>query len=103
MASSISHPRDFEHPSRMYHRVRDVRNYEFEETIYGIKSITSLMNFRPVTLRLWNAYRQISLAKSLGNVGLVMRMRRGSLVMASSFHLPILSILYSGVTKDWKQ
>jgi hypothetical protein len=48
-------PHDFKKPSRFYHRVQEVKMYEFGVITHGITSTTNLIYFRPGNLQLSNS------------------------------------------------
>jgi hypothetical protein len=63
MASSSCPPREFEHASRWYYRVHEIRKYEFLVGTYGITSTKNFNDFRPAVLLLWNSCRRVSVVE----------------------------------------
>jgi hypothetical protein len=92
-------PHDFKHPPNWYYRAQLVTKYTFGIITYGMKSVPNFMKIRTEIIKILNAHKRVLHAKiKLGWVTLVMRMRRGPWVLASSsLHLTISSNYYVGI------
>jgi hypothetical protein len=94
-------PHRFEHPLRWYYRAWEVTKCELGTVTYGIMSTPNLMKIRPAILFIESVLTDTTCeGVGSGKVRILMGMRRGSWIMASStFHLTTSSNCHVGITE----